>query len=76
MPGTVVSVSVKEGDTVAQGSEVAVVEAMKMQNVLRAPRVGKIKKVFVKPGQSVSADEFLIEFEGDANANGKDNGKK
>ncbi len=38
MPGTVVSVNVKEGELVMEGSEVAIVEAMKMQNVLRAPR--------------------------------------
>lgn len=66
MPGTVVSVNVKEGDAVAQGSEVAVVEAMKMQNVLRAPRAGKIKKVHVKAGQSVHGEEIMIEFEADA----------
>ncbi|KAI8998070.1 carbamoyl-phosphate synthase L chain, ATP binding domain-containing protein [Gaertneriomyces semiglobifer] len=63
MPGTVVSVTVKEGDTVAEGSELAVVEAMKMQNVLRAPRVGKVKKVYVKAGASVQGDEVMIEFE-------------
>lgn len=38
---------------------------MKMQNVLKAPRVGKIKKVYVKPGQSVAGDEILIEFDKD-----------
>ncbi|KAI8851498.1 carbamoyl-phosphate synthase L chain, ATP binding domain-containing protein [Chytridium lagenaria] len=57
MPGSVVSVAVKEGDLVAEGSELAVVEAMKMQNVLKAPRVGKVKKVLVKAGQSVAGDE-------------------
>ncbi|KAJ3378153.1 hypothetical protein HDU92_007612 [Lobulomyces angularis] len=66
MPGTVISISVKEGETVAEGTEVAIVEAMKMQNVLRAPRAGKIKKVFVKAGQSVGGEEILIEFEGEA----------
>ncbi|KAJ3104941.1 hypothetical protein HDU97_008689 [Phlyctochytrium planicorne] len=62
MPGSVVSVAVKEGDVVAEGSELAVVEAMKMQNVLKAPRVGKIKKVLVKAGQSVAGDEIMIEL--------------
>ncbi|KAJ3113278.1 hypothetical protein HDU96_003582 [Phlyctochytrium bullatum] len=62
MPGSVVSVAVKEGDTVAEGSELAVVEAMKMQNVLKAPRVGKVKKVNVKAGQSVAGDEIMIEL--------------
>ncbi|KNC96487.1 acetyl-CoA carboxylase, biotin carboxylase subunit [Spizellomyces punctatus DAOM BR117] len=65
MPGSVVSVAVKEGDTVAEGAELAVVEAMKMQNVLRAPRVGKISKVFVQAGQSVAGDEVMIEFFGE-----------
>ncbi|KAJ3417439.1 hypothetical protein HDV05_003303 [Chytridiales sp. JEL 0842] len=62
MPGSVVSVAVKEGDIVAEGSELAVVEAMKMQNVIRAPRVGKVKKVLVKGGQSVQGDEVMIEL--------------
>ncbi|KAJ3126015.1 hypothetical protein HK098_007953 [Nowakowskiella sp. JEL0407] len=60
MPGTLVSVSVKDGQTVAEGQEVAIVEAMKMQNVLRAPRVGKIKKVYVSQGASVAADEAVL----------------
>ena len=62
MPGSVISISVKENQVVAQGSEVAVVEAMKMQNVIRAPRVGKVKKVYVQPGASVAGDEIMIEF--------------
>jgi propionyl-CoA carboxylase alpha chain len=63
MPGSVVSINVKPGDTVAEGGEVAVVEAMKMQNILHSPRVGKVKKVHVQAGQSVSADEVIIELE-------------
>ncbi|KAJ3342132.1 hypothetical protein HDU93_003348 [Gonapodya sp. JEL0774] len=63
MPGTVISLSVKPGDNVAEGSEIAIVEAMKMQNVLRAPRAGKIAKVNVSQGASVAADEILVEFE-------------
>ncbi|RUO96733.1 hypothetical protein BC936DRAFT_141547, partial [Jimgerdemannia flammicorona] len=51
---------------IAEGSELAVVEAMKMQNVLRASRVGKVKKVLVQAGTSVQADEIMIEFEEDA----------
>jgi propionyl-CoA carboxylase alpha chain len=62
MPGSVVSVSVKAEETVAEGSELAVVEAMKMQNVLKAPRAGKIKKVHVAAGASVAGDELMIEF--------------
>ncbi|CAG8512757.1 11136_t:CDS:10 [Diversispora eburnea] len=63
MPGRVVSLAVTVGDVVSQGAEIAVVEAMKMQNVLRSVRVGKVKKINVKPGDAVAADEVLVEFE-------------
>ncbi|RHZ79324.1 hypothetical protein Glove_149g52 [Diversispora epigaea] len=63
MPGRVVSLAVAVGDVVSQGVEIAVVEAMKMQNVLRSVRVGKVKKIKVKPGDAVAADEVLVEFE-------------
>ncbi|RUS15913.1 hypothetical protein BC937DRAFT_91815 [Endogone sp. FLAS-F59071] len=66
MPGSVVSVAVKAGDVIAEGSELAIVEAMKMQNVLRASRVGKVKRVLVQPGIAVQADEIMIEFEDEA----------
>jgi len=66
MPGSVVSVAVNVGDIVNEGVEVAVVEAMKMQNVLRASRIGKVKRVNVKPGSSVAAEEVIIEFEDEA----------
>ncbi|KAJ2831566.1 hypothetical protein GGI24_001536 [Coemansia furcata] len=62
MPGTIVSVAVKVGDVVAEGAQVAVVEAMKMQNVLRAPRPGIVKAVNVVPGATVSGDEVLVEL--------------
>ncbi|KAJ1808497.1 hypothetical protein LPJ75_004576, partial [Coemansia sp. RSA 2598] len=57
MPGTIVSVAVAPGDVVAEGAEVAVVEAMKMQNVLRAPRAGTVKAVHVKPGSTVGGED-------------------
>lgn len=63
MPGSVVSVAVEVGQTIAEGEELAVVEAMKMQNVLRAARSGKIKKVNVQPGTAVAADEIIIEID-------------
>jgi propionyl-CoA carboxylase alpha chain len=50
---------------VAEGAELAVVEAMKMQNVLRASRVGKVKKIHVQAGSNVAADEVILEFEDD-----------
>ncbi|KAJ2812620.1 hypothetical protein H4S07_001273, partial [Coemansia furcata] len=62
MPGTIVSVAVKVGDVVAEGAQVAVVEAMKMQNVLRAPRPGIVKAINVVPGATVSGDEVLVEL--------------
>ena len=46
-----------------QGQEVAVVEAMKMQNSLRAQRTGKVKMIYTKIGTSVAADDPILEFE-------------
>jgi len=63
MAGTLISVSVKPGDKVFPGQELAVVEAMKMQNVLRAEDSGVVKKVGFKAGDSVLLDALLIEFE-------------
>ncbi len=62
MPGLVVSVDVATGQEVKTGEVVAVLEAMKMQNILRAERDGVIKVVNVKSGDSVAADEVLVEF--------------
>lgn len=66
MPGAVVSIGVSVGEKVGEGQEVAVVEAMKMQNSLRALKSGVVKAIHVKPGDSVSVDEVLIEFADDA----------
>ena len=63
MPGVVVSVNVEVGDDVPPGAELAVVEAMKMQNILRAGDGGVVKAIRVKKGQNVAVDEILIEFE-------------
>jgi propionyl-CoA carboxylase alpha chain len=62
MPGLVVSIDVAAGQAVRTGEVVAVLEAMKMQNILRAERDGVIKAVNVKSGDSVAADEVLVEF--------------
>ena len=62
MPGLVVSIDVAEGQSVRTGEVVAVLEAMKMQNILRAERDGVVKAVSVKSGDSVAADEVLVEF--------------
>jgi propionyl-CoA carboxylase alpha chain len=63
MPGLVVSVAVQAGQSVKAGEALLVVEAMKMENVLRAEVDGEIKTVNAEPGASVAADELLIEFE-------------
>eukprot|EP00298_Acanthocystis_sp_HF-20_P012075 c19711_g1_i2.p1 GENE.c19711_g1_i2~~c19711_g1_i2.p1 ORF type:complete len:702 (+),score=238.22 c19711_g1_i2:81-2186(+) len=63
MPGLVKSVAVQPGDKVIVGQEVAVIEAMKMQNVIRSEKDAVIKSVLVKTGSSVHVDEILIEFE-------------
>ena len=63
MPGLVVSVAAEVGQEVKAGEALLVVEAMKMENVLRAEVDGVIKTVSAEPGASVAADELLIEFE-------------
>jgi propionyl-CoA carboxylase alpha chain len=62
MPGLVVAIHVKEGDEVKAGQPLAVVEAMKMENVLRAERDGVIGKVSAKPGESLAVDQVILEF--------------
>jgi propionyl-CoA carboxylase alpha chain len=62
MPGLLVSVAVQSGDEVDAGQELAVVEAMKMENVLRADTQRKVASVLVSPGESVSVDQPIIEF--------------
>ena len=63
MPGLLVSVAVKEGQDVKAGEELAVVEAMKMENVLRAERDGKVKKIAASVRESLAVDQIIIEFE-------------
>jgi propionyl-CoA carboxylase alpha chain len=63
MPGLLLSLKVAEGDFVKSGEALAVIEAMKMENVVRAHREGKIIKLHVKPGQSLKAEQPMIEFE-------------
>ena len=62
MPGLVVSLAVAEGQEVKAGETLAVVEAMKMENILRAERDGTIKKIRVKQGDSVAVDAVIMEF--------------
>jgi len=62
MPGTIVDVFVKVGDTVAEGDPVLITEAMKMETEIQAPISGTVKTVHVNKGDSVNPDETLIEI--------------
>jgi propionyl-CoA carboxylase alpha chain len=63
MPGLLVRLDVGEGDTVEPGQPLAVVEAMKMENILRATNAGTVAKVNAKPGDSLAVDEVILELE-------------
>jgi propionyl-CoA carboxylase alpha subunit len=63
MPGLLSSVAVAQGQEVKAGEPLAIVEAMKMENVLRAERDGRIAKIRAKPGDSLAVDEVILEFE-------------
>jgi propionyl-CoA carboxylase alpha chain len=62
MPGLVVQIEVTEGQSVREGEVICIIEAMKMQNILRAEHDGVVKTVSAKAGDSVAADEVLVEF--------------
>jgi propionyl-CoA carboxylase alpha chain len=63
MPGLLVKLSVEEGQAVKTGEELAIIEAMKMENVLRAPHDGTIAKIVAKLGDSLDVDQIILEFE-------------
>ena len=63
MPGKVIAVKVAPGDTVSKGDELLVVEAMKMENAVRAPRDGRVKTVSARVGEMVSPGTVLVELE-------------
>jgi len=62
MPGVILDVSVQPGDTVTRGQEIAVLEAMKMQNSVKSPRDGTIAEVCVVPGQAVGHGDAIVRF--------------
>lgn len=62
MPGLVIKVEVEEGDEVGTGQGLVIVEAMKMENELRAEAPGTVAKVHVAAGQPVEKDQVLLEF--------------
>jgi propionyl-CoA carboxylase alpha chain len=63
MPGVVTTIAVREGQPVEAGQTLATVEAMKMENILRAERRGVVKRVAVTAGASLAVDELIMEFE-------------
>lgn len=63
MPGLVLDIKVKVGQTVAEGEGIIVLEAMKMENVLKAPAEVIIKSISVEKGQNVEKNTILVEFE-------------
>jgi propionyl-CoA carboxylase alpha chain len=65
MPGLLLSVAVEEGQEVKAGEELCVIEAMKMENIMRAEKDVVIKKVHTSAGSSLSVDEKIIEFQTD-----------
>jgi biotin carboxyl carrier protein len=63
MPGKVIKVSVAEGDAVTRGQEILVVEAMKMENAVRAPRDGRVGRIAAKVGDMVAPGVTLVELQ-------------
>jgi propionyl-CoA carboxylase alpha chain len=63
MPGLLIKICVEEGQTVKVGEELAIVEAMKMENSLRAIDSVKIKSILVKEGDNLMVDQTILEFE-------------
>ncbi|MGQ0660726.1 acetyl-CoA carboxylase biotin carboxylase subunit [Sphingosinicella sp.] len=63
MPGLLTRLDVREGDRVEAGQPLAVVEAMKMENILRAEKAGTVKALAAQPGDSLAVDAVILEFE-------------
>ena len=63
MPGLLSSVAVSQGQEVKAGEPLAVIEAMKMENILRAERDGRIARIRANPGDSLAVDQVILEFE-------------
>ncbi len=62
MPGTVTQVLVKEGDEVVRGQPLAIVEAMKMEHIIRSPRSGTVRAVRVRSGEQVDGGAVVVEI--------------
>ena len=66
MPGLVLRVQVTPGQAVAAGTGLVVLEAMKMENELKAPTPAVVKAVRVQPGEAVEKGQVLLEFESES----------
>lgn len=64
MPGVILEIFVKAGDVVERGQRIAVLDAMKMHNLIRAPRAATILEVCVEVGQAVGHGDALVRFQG------------
>lgn len=62
IPGVIISLAVKEGDSISIGQEICNLEAMKMKNIIRANRAGKIAAIRVAAGDQVKRGQVLVEF--------------
>jgi len=63
MPGLLVSLLVKEGQIVEENEPLAIIEAMKMENIIKSEKKVKVKKINCKEGDSLEVDEVILEFE-------------
>lgn len=62
MPGAILEISVKAGDPLERGQQVAILDAMKMHNVIGSPRAGTVAEVCVVVGQNVDHGDIIIKF--------------
>ena len=63
MPGLIIKIWVNEGDEVKKGDALLILEAMKMENVIKSPRDGKVKKLNVQLKQAMEKNQVMLEFE-------------
>ncbi|MCL4121821.1 UNVERIFIED_CONTAM: hypothetical protein GTU68_029708 [Idotea baltica] len=63
MPGLIHSISIQEGESVKKGDPILILEAMKMENIIKSPGEGIVNKIHVSPQSSVEKNELLITFE-------------